>query len=248
MLRGLQKPVRAIGVEARIGRMGAVCVRSMALVLVLVGVGVASTGPAMAQGTTHPGCPLCPGGGYSVKALDRAGEEGPGRASEEKGAVFNTLLIAPDSMSEVQNSIRWGATERLELGITYLIDGNRFLGQFNYVLAQEREFRPALTFGLGVDRPGGMENALFLIGSKALDREIGPGWSGYLGAIRREEEGKFLVAAGAAKVLSPKYAATFQYDGEDGHLGVQTRFGEVNVSVLWLRMETLGAAIGVSLR
>jgi hypothetical protein len=183
-----------------------------------------------------------------VKALERAGQEGPGRALEEKGGLFNTLLIAPDSMSEVQNSIRWGATERLELGLTYLFDESRFLGQFNYVLAKERESRPSLSLGLGVDRPGGMENAVFLIGSKALDREIGPGWSGYAGVLKREEESRLRVAAGAAKVLSPKYAATFQYDGEDGHLGVQTRVGEVNISLLWLRMETLGAAIGVSVR
>lgn len=226
--------------------MKSVCVRSILLALVLVGVGTMR--PATAQGTTHPGCPLCPGGGYSVKALDRAGEEGPGRALEEKGGVFNTLLIAPDSMSEVQNSIRWGATERLELGLTYLVDESRFLGQFNYLLMQERESRPSLALGLGVDRPGGMENAVFLIGSKALDREVGLGWSGYAGVLKRKEENRLRVAAGAAKVLSPKYAATFQYDGEDGHLGVQTRFGEVNVSVLWLRMESLGAAIGMSLR
>ncbi len=77
---------------------------------------------------------------------------------------------------------------------------------------------------------------------------MGSGWSGYAGVLKRKEENRLRVAAGAAKVLSPKYAATFQYDGEDGHLGVQTRFGEVNVSVLWLRMESLGAAIGMSLR
>ncbi len=218
---------------------------AVALCLLLSGL---ATNLAGAQGTTHPGCPLCPGGGYSVRALERVGQEGPGRAVEQKGGLFNTLLIAPGSMSEVQNSIRWGASDRLELGLTYLVDENRFLGLFNYVLTPEREYAPSLSLGLGVDRPGGMENALFLIGSKALDREIGPGWSGYLGAIKRKDETRLLLAAGAAKVLSPRYAATFQYDGEDGHLGLQTKLGKVNVSLLYLRTETLGGAVGVSLR
>jgi hypothetical protein len=146
---------------------------------------------------------------------------------------------------KTETFLRYGATDRLEIGFGYLWEQGVVRPLFSYTVVTERGDRPALTGGLFFDALGGGRQATFVSASKSLRRSLGVPVTAYIGGAHVSNEDRLRFLAGGSVALSHTVNLSLQYDGKFTHLGLATRAGQVRGMPLYLGLVlTAGKALG----
>ncbi len=129
---------------------------------------------------------------------------------------------------ETETFVRYGVTERLEVGFGYLWKQSVVRPLTSYTFVMEKSDRPALTGGLFFDSLGGGRSAVFLSAAKSLQKPLGVPASVYLGGARISNEDDLRVIWGGNVALNKWLNASVQHDGRAGHYGFVAKVGSVN--------------------
>lgn len=127
-----------------------------------------------------------------------------------------------------QTFLRYGVTDRLEVGIGYLWDKQVVRPLANYTLITERTKRPSLTVGAMVDSLQGGRQGYFLSLGKDLKKALGTPASLYVGGAKVSRENSLRFIAGANVHLTRWLNGSVQYDGKDLHFGLSFKVATVS--------------------
>lgn len=140
------------------------------------------------------------------------------------GHLLVTTMHSRRLAGETETFVRYGASERLELGFGYLWKQGEFRPLASYTLVTESSRRPSLTTGLFFDALGGGREAFFATLGKGLAKG-GPPVVAYAGVavVTNEDRARFI--AGGNIALGRRWSGSLQYDGRLLHTAVTRRVG-----------------------
>lgn len=160
-------------------------------------------------------------------------------------------------MAETQTTVRYGVSERLDLGVAYVTGTDSVVALGNYLVLTETERRPALAVGMGIERVGGSDPAGFLVVSKNFPSKRHPS-SAYVGFGLRDPEGagarvrldledlELVPVGGVTAQVARNLNASLMWDGSNAHAGLQTQWQGISIAALAVRMEEFGFIVGYS--
>ena len=128
---------------------------------------------------------------------------------------------------KTETFVRYGVTERLEMGFGYLWKQGIARPLATYTLVSETRERPALTAGLLLDSLGGGRQGVFTSVAKDIEAATGIPASLYTGLARISNENKTRLLLGTNVRLGRGLNASAQYDGRYVNLGLVGQVGSV---------------------
>lgn len=180
-----------------------------------------------ARAQVIPANPLSPSGGYSVQ---RAGvlPIGSGPTILEKERFFLTSASSSALTGKTETALRYGVTERLSVGVTYLQKQASLRPDASYTLSPETVEQPSLTVGFFHDTVGGGRQAYYATAGRTITDMGDTVFSGYLGIAKFSSERTPRALVGAAvPLLQGKVTASAQWEGKKLTVGVVTDLGRV---------------------
>lgn len=185
-------------------------------------------------------CPFCSGATYTLQEgilLQETGTQTSPTLYTKKW--FFSSVYAPDIPAKGISYLRYGLTNRLELGIGYTWGNDRILGSANYILSKETGFRPALIIGFGSASPltGKTDTSIYFTINKDMQSIIKTRLRTYFGLFRQIDDKEIVFMAGLIKPLSNYLVSSLQYFGEDElHLALYARIRSVTVGLMVLHL------------
>lgn len=148
--------------------------------------------------------------------------------------------------------VRYGVTERLELGLGYLDKQKIVRPLLSYILSPEKMDLPSLTAGAMVDSLEDGRQMVFLSAGKSFRQPNGTFISGYAGLARVTTTSENRFIGGVVCPLARRLNASLQFDGKFLNPGltyhVATIHGSrVHFGIVAARGDRYGPLIAVSI-
>lgn len=128
---------------------------------------------------------------------------------------------------ETEIFVRYGVTDRLELGFGYLRKQDIVRPLVSYVLVPENRTRPSLSTGAMVDSLEDGRQMVFLTTGKSFPTKLGVPVNIYAGIaqVTTRSESRFI--GGILVPLAKGLNASVQFDGRYANVGLTARVGTV---------------------
>lgn len=191
-----------------------------------------------------PGNPLSPSAGY---AAQRAGVlpigSGPAILGKEHFSLTNLSSSALPGKTETV--LRYGVTERLSVGVSYLQKQATLRPDASFTLAPETVEMPALTIGFFHDTIGGGRNAYYATAARTITDMGETVFSGYVGIAKYSSERAPRPLVGAAlPLVQGKLNASAQWEGKKLTLGLVAAVGTLGGYPFRLGVVMVGDDVG----
>lgn len=115
---------------------------------------------------------------------------------------------------ETEVFLRYGVSERFEIGMGWLKKQNIVRPLASYVLLPETKDRPSVTAGAMIDSLEGGRQKVFLSAGKAFPQPNGTAIIGYVGVARVTTTGDNRFIGGTILPIKPGLNFSLQYDGK----------------------------------
>lgn len=128
---------------------------------------------------------------------------------------------------ETEIFVRYGVTERLELGLGYLNKQRIVRPLASYVLVPETQSMPSLTTGAMVDALEDGRQMLFLTAGKRFPTKHGVPVNAYAGIAQVTTRSETRFIGGLLVPLAKGLNASVQFDGRYANVGLTARVGTI---------------------
>lgn len=191
-----------------------------------------------------PGNPLSPSAGY---AAQRAGvlPIGSGPTILGKEQFFLSTLSSSALPGKTETVLRYGVTERLSVGLSYLQKQATLRPDASFTITPETVEVPSLTVGLFHDTIGGGREAYYATAGRTITDMGDTVFSGYVGIAKYSSERAPRPLLGAALPLAKgKLTASAQWEGKKLSFGLVADVGRVSGYSIRLGLVTVGDNVG----
>ena len=128
---------------------------------------------------------------------------------------------------ETETFVRYGVTDRLELGFGYLWRPKVIRPLASYTFVKETKDTPSLAAGLMFDSLGGGRQGVFVSAGKNLIDKLQIPATASVGAAMVTNEDRPRLIAGMNYFISRRLTASAQFDGKYSHLGLIASAGKL---------------------
>ena len=191
-----------------------------------------------------PGNPLSPSAGY---AAQRAGvlPIGSGPTILGKEQFFLSTLSSSALTGKTETVLRYGVTERLSVGVSYLQKQASLRPDASLTLVRETVEVPSLTVGLFHDTVGGGREAYYATAGRTITDMGETVFSGYVGVAKYSSERAPRPLVGAAlPLLKGKVTTSAQWEGKKLTLGLVAEVGTLGKYPVRLGLVAIGDNVG----
>ena len=128
---------------------------------------------------------------------------------------------------KTETFVRYGVSERMELGFGYLWKQDIVRPLASYTVMKEKGDRPSLTTGLMFDSLGGGRQGVFATFEKSFRAGTERTGSLYVGGAVISNEDRARLLAGLHVPLGRVFSASVQFDGKYANLGLTAAAGRI---------------------
>ena len=152
---------------------------------------------------------------------------------------------------ETESFVRYGVTDRLELGFGYLWRPKVVRPLASYTFVKETRDHPSLAAGLMFDSLGGGREGVFVSAGKNLNDKFRIPATAYVGGAMVSNEDSPRLIAGVNYFLNRGLTLSAQFDGKYSHLGLIASAGRlgsapVRLGVVYSKNRYFGPLIAVN--
>ena len=133
---------------------------------------------------------------------------------------------------ETETFVRYGVTDRLELGFGYLWRPRVIRPLASYTFVKETKETPSLAVGLMFDSLGGGRQGIFVATGKNLNDQLKIPATAYVGGAAITNEDRPRLIAGVNYFINRGLTASAQFDGKYSHLGLTASAGKLGIAPL----------------
>ena len=191
-----------------------------------------------------PGGPLFPSAGWAAQQAG-LGPVGSRPAILGQGQFFLSTLTSSAIGGRTETMLRYGASEKLSLGLTHFQRQGTLRPSVNYSLTPESIESPSINVGY-FDVSGGSKGSAYYATAGRTISDMGPVlFSGYVGAAKvvGERTPRFLIGA-AFPLLKDRATASAQWEGKKLSLGLVGAVGSVSHYPIRLGLILTGDTLG----